>query len=374
MRRLVPIAVTVVVLAALAGGYWLLTTGGGGGGGGAGPGGGGGPPAMAVEATQAVRGAAIRRLHAVGTLLSNNSVIVRPEIPGRVAEIRFEDGAEVAAGQVLVVLDRAIAEAELAQARASLTLAQQAYQRATELLARGAGTARARDEAQATLRNDQAQLDLASARLDRTILSAPWPGVAGLRRVSVGDYVAAGQDIVNLEQMRPIKIEFRLPQRFLRGLVAGQAVTLASDAWPGQTFEATIRAIDPRIDPDSRSILVQATAPNDDLHLRPGQFVAVTVRVAERQDAIFVPEQALVPQGDHLYVYRIVDDRAVRSEVTAGLRIATQVEIVSGLAAGDRVVTAGQQRLGDGVPVRASEPVAVPPRPADEEIEVQAGF
>ncbi len=377
VRKAIAILATVLVLAAAGGAYWYFVmtdqgaprqaAGGR-------PGGAGGPPSMAVEAAAAVRGAAVRRLKAIGTVVSNNSVIVRPEIPGRITEIRFRDGATVAAGQILVALDRAILEAELAQARASLTLSEQAYQRATDLLARGAGTARARDEAEAGLRNDRAQLALAEARLERAVLTAPFDGVLGLRRVSVGDYVASGQDIVNLEQMSPIKIEFRVPQRFLAVLSLGQPVTLASDAYPEAEFAAEISAIDPRIDPASRSILVQAVAQNRDGRLRPGQFVAVTVRIAERSDALFIPESALVPQGAQNFVFRVVDGRAVRGEVDAGLRFAGQVEILAGLTGGDMVVTAGQQRLQDGIAVRVSPPVYVPPRPPDEEIEVQTQF
>ncbi|HYE01327.1 MAG TPA: efflux RND transporter periplasmic adaptor subunit [Alphaproteobacteria bacterium] len=330
--------------------------------------------ALIVEVTPAIKGNAVRRLKALGTVAANNAVVVRPEIDGQVAKILFADGSAVKAGTPLVELDRALLQAELDGVRAALGLAQAEAERARELLARGAGTARARDEAEATLRSAQARLRLAQAELDKTRLDAPFDGVLGLRAISPGDYVAAGQALVNLEQLTPIKVEFRVPERFLPSLGTGMQVQVRSDSWPGEAFAATVRAIDPKIDRASRSVAVQAVAPNADLRLRPGQFATVELRLDERRDAVFVPERAVQPEGDEVVVYREQEGGyAVRVPIRPGLRIANHVEVLGGVKPGDRLVVLGPQRLQHGMRIR-TVPAATPaPRLADEEIDVTSG-
>src|SRR5690606_1248780 len=220
--------------------------------------------AVTVEAVPVRVGTVTRTITAVGTLQSNESVILRPEIAGRIAEIHFREGERVAAGAPLVTLDDSVYRAELAQAEAGLNLSRQNSQRAQELFQRRVGTARTRDEAMAALRASEAEVALARARLEKTRLTAPFSGVLGLRRVSVGDYVIPGQDSGNLENIDPIKVDFRVPEPALRDIQVGQSVEVQVDAFPGETFTGEAYAIDPRIDADGRSVVIRARLENDD--------------------------------------------------------------------------------------------------------------
>ncbi|HLT02101.1 MAG TPA: efflux RND transporter periplasmic adaptor subunit [Geminicoccaceae bacterium] len=316
------------------------------------PGGGDAAMAVPVETAPVHIGPIQRRLTAVGSLRSNESVIIRPEVAGRIAEIRFDEGERVRKGQPLVILDDSIYRAEVDEVQASLVLSQANHERALDLLRRGAGTTKARDEALAKLRADEAALALARARLDKTVITAPFEGMIGLRRVSVGDFVNIGQDIVNLEQIDPLKADFRVAEVYLGAVRPGQKIELSADAFPGETFTGEVYAIDPLIDESGRSIVLRARLPNSDNRLRPGLFVRVTLVLNEREDAIQIPEQALVPQGQDQFVFRVVDGKAELTKVTAGIRRDGMVEITEGLGPDDEVVTAGQLKIRDGAPVQ----------------------
>ena len=310
--------------------------------------------AMPVETVRVEVGPIQRRLSAVGSLRSNESVIIRPEIAGRIAEVRFEEGQRVRQGQALVVLDDTVYRAEVEQVEAALVLSRANHERALDLLQRGAGTTKARDETLAQLRADEASLALARARLEKSVIKAPFEGVAGLRSVSVGDFVGVGQDMVNLEQIDPLKADFRVAEVYLAAVRPGQKIELSADAFPSETFAGEVYAIDPLIDESGRAIVLRARLPNRDDRLRPGLFVRVTLVLNERDDAIQVPEQALVPQGQEQFVFRVVEGKAVLTKVAAGIRRDGMVEITEGLGPDDEVVTAGQLKLRDGAPV---EPV-----------------
>ena len=366
MQRFSSFVGTILVLAIVAGAYWYLalrdtpsaqTNAMA------------GPRAAVVEATEVIRATAVRKLKAAGTLASNQSVTIRPEIGGRLTEIQFVNGEAVGAGRLLLSLDKSVQLAELADAEAKLELAQRDYGRADDLVRRGTVAEARRDEALAALRSTEARVALARATLAKMDVFAPFDGTLGMRNVDVGEFLAAGDPVVNLEQIVPIKVEFEVPERFLTDLTVGKEIVLRSDAFPGELFVAHIAAIDPHINPRTRGIRTEALVSNEDRRLRPGQFVSVTLRVDERRDAIFVPEQAIVPNIDEPFVYLVRDSVAIAVPVQIGARIARHVEIRSGLDGGEIVVTAGQQRLSDGTPVKVIEPTYVAPSPADEEIQ-----
>jgi membrane fusion protein (multidrug efflux system) len=323
-----------------------------------------------VEATAAIAATSVRKLKAVGTLASNQSVMIRPEIAGRLTKIHFKNGAIVKAGTLLAELDKSVLQAEVARARASLDLAQKEHKRAAELLQRGTGTKQRKDETFAALRLSEADLALAQAQLDKLEIYAPFNGTLGIRRLDVGAYLGAGEDIVNLEQIDPVKINFEVPERFIGELQPGKEIQLRTDAYVGEIFQAWISVIDPQINPRTRAAQVQALANNRGGRLKPGQFVSVTLRVNERQGATFVPEQALVPNSEEPAVFRVEDGVARLVPVKTGIRVARHIEILFGVAPGEIIVTAGQQRLGDGAPVIPREPTYVPPSPPDEEIQI----
>jgi membrane fusion protein (multidrug efflux system) len=240
--------------------------------------------------------------------------------------------------------------------QASLELSRANYDRALDLLQRGAGTTKARDEALAELRADEAGLHLSRARLDKTVITAPFDGVVGLRKVSVGDFVNVGQDMVNLEQIHPLKADFRVAEVYLAAVRPGQRIELAVDAFPGENFAGEVYAIDPLIDESGRSIVLRARLPNEDGRLRPGLFARVTLVLNERNDALQIPEQALVPQGQEQFVFRVVDGKAALTKVAVGIRREGMVEIIEGLGPQDQVVTAGQLKIRDGAPVQPLPP------------------
>jgi len=308
--------------------------------------------AVFIEARTVAVAAVLDEVTAVGTLKSNESVIVRPEIAGAVVNIHFDEGIPVAKGALLFSLDDSIYRAELAEAEASLTLSERNIVRARELYRKGAGTAQARDEATARLETDRAAVALVGARIAKTQISAPFAGIVGFREVSVGDYVTAGQPLVNLEDIGPIKVEFQVAERYLPQVATGQEITLTLDPYPGHIFEGAVYAINPLIDPSTRSIALRGRIENKDLLMRPGLFARVRLVVGRRQGAILVVEQAIVPRGGARFVFRVVDGKAVLTKVETGKRRGGRVEITDGLKKGDVVVTAGQLKIRDGSPVK----------------------
>jgi membrane fusion protein (multidrug efflux system) len=346
----------------------------GGGAAGGGPpraGGPGGPAAVEVAKAEAAK--VQDDAQAVGSLRSRQSVMLRPEVSGRIARIGFADGQRVRKGQLLLQLDDTLQRAEQKQAEAQLAIAQANYNRNRELVAQNFVAQRALDESSANLQVAQAQVQLARARVARMRVLAPFDATAGIKNVSVGDYVKDGADIVNLEDISAVYSDFRLPERYLGRLQRGQRVDVTADALPGRSYSAVIDAIDPQVDANGRSVLVRSRIDNVKLELRPGMFVRSRAVFSERADAVLVPEEALVPQGNKQFVIRVVNGKAgadgkpeqtsQRVEVKTGLRRAGKVEIVEGIAANDVVVTAGQQRVQrDGQPLRVLE-LGLPAQP-----------
>jgi membrane fusion protein (multidrug efflux system) len=250
-----------------------------------------------------------------------------------------------------VKLDPAIPDAEYAQAKANLTLAKAKFDRAVDLANRNYISGQAKDEAENTYKVAQATLQLAEAKLAKTDIRAPFAGIIGLRSVSVGDYVKEGADLVNLEAIDPLKVDFRVPETYLRQVQPGQALTISLDALPGKQFDGKVAAVNPLVDAAGRAVVIRAQVRNQDTVLRPGMFARVRLITKDQADAMVVPEQALVPQGTEQYVFKIVDDKAARVKVETGQRRDGKVEILAGLVAGDLIVTAGQLKIRDGSPV-----------------------
>ncbi|MFM1979758.1 MAG: Multidrug resistance protein MdtE precursor [Pseudomonadota bacterium] len=354
----------------------------------------------------------------VGSLRSRQSVMLRPEVAGRVKELGFVDGARVRKGQLLVQLDDTLQRAEVSQSKAQVSIAQANYKRNQELVAQNFVAQRVLDESSAALQVAQAQLALSDARLSRMAIAAPFDGTLGLRNVNIGDYVKDGADLVNLEDTSTMLVDFRLPERFQRKLKAQQTVALSLEAFPGRLFKARIEAIDPLLDVNARSVGVRATLPNtagepapvaarpnsagpNSLSaptaqqgnaasvnptgkkpaaggalggggpLRPGMFARVTAIFGVNDAALVVPEEAIVPQGGKQFVIRVVEPSAVpaaanlppdtqwvslRQEVKLGVRRQGKVEITDGVTEGQTIVVAGQQRLQkDGTALRIVE-------------------
>jgi membrane fusion protein, multidrug efflux system len=314
-----------------------------------------GPPPTLVEAALPTAARLPVSLTAVGTLRSDESVMIRPEIAGRIAAIGFSEGQRVRKGALLVKLDAALQSAEVEQTRANVTLARSKYERAIDLQKKGFISPQALDEASNTAKVAEAALTLASARLARTEIRAPFDGIVGLRSVSIGDYVKEGQDIVNLEEIDPLKADFRVPEIYLREVRAGQALQLTMDALPNKTFEGKVLAINPALDANGRSIVVRAVVKNTEADLRPGMFARVRLLTQNERDSILIAEDAVVPVGEEKFIFRVVDGRAQRQKVETGQRRDGKVEILAGIGLQDRVITQGQFKIRDGAAVRTAD-------------------
>jgi membrane fusion protein (multidrug efflux system) len=210
----------------------------------------------------------------------------------------------------------------------------------------------------------EATVQLAEAKLAKMLVKAPFKGMVGLRNVSVGDYVKEGQDLINIEDIGTLRMDFKLPETYLGRVSKGQVVEVTSDALPGQRFKAVLDAVDPLVDQNGRAISSRARLDNAAGKLRPGLFVRVRLLFGERQNVLMVPEQAIVPGGQPA-VFKVTDGKAVMVKVRLGVRRAAQVEVLEGLAEGDVVVTAGQLKLRDGASVKpigeAEVPATQPP-------------
>ena len=320
------------------------------------------PAPVSVEVAPVQRRSVQDQAQAVGSLLSRQSVVLRPEVGGRVVALAFEDGQRVRRGQTLVRLDDQLQRAQVRQAQAEAGVAQTNHQRNQELVAQGFISQRSLDESAAALEVAQAKLALAQAQLERLRITAPFDGTLGIRQVAVGDYLKDGADIVNLEDMDALYVDFRLPERYQRLLRTGQSVQLQVDALPGQGWQGTVQAINPLLDAQGRSVAVRACVDNRRQQLRPGMFARVSTQLGERTGALMVPEEAVQPQGSAALVYRVrpaapgQPPQAERVAVELGVRLPGWVEVVQGLAEGDTVVVSGQQRIQrDGVPLKVVE-------------------
>ena len=308
--------------------------------------------AVTVEATRVGLVQLPETITAVGSLRSDESVTLRPEIAGRITEILFKEGTPVTKGAPLVRLDPSITLAEVRQARANMTLAKAKYERSVDLAGRNFISGQAKDEARNNLEIAASALALAEAKLRKTELKAPFSGIIGLRVVSVGDYVREGADLVNLQAIDPLKVDFRVPETFLRQVQVGQTVEVTLDALPGKSYEGRVFALDPLVDAAGRAIVIRARVSNQDTAMRPGMFARVSLITSDDRKALVLPEEALVPQGTEQFVFRIEASKAVRVKVETGQRRDGKVEILSGLKKDDLVVTAGQLKLRDGTLVR----------------------
>ena len=315
------------------------------------------PPA--VEVAKVEKAMLVDETQSVGSLRSFQGVILRPEVGGRVSQVLFKDGQKVKKGQVLVQFDDQLPSAQLAQSKAELSIAQANHKRNQELVAQNFISKRSLDESDAALQVAQAKLALAQATLQRLKVLAPFDGTAGFRQINVGDYLKDGADMVNIEDIDAVLLDFRLPERFQAKVKPGQKAQVTMDALPGRKFTAVVQAIDPLIDANGRSVGVRGCIDNRQMQLRPGMFARVNAVFGERADAMVIPEEAIVPQGGRSTVVRVVPgpnkDELISERVTVkiGIRQPGRVEILEGLAIGDSVVVAGQQRLQkDGTVVR----------------------
>ena len=314
-----------------------------------------------VSATKAVTSDWQPRIDAVGSLRAVRGAELSLEVPGVVETISFQSGDEVKAGQVLLTLRKEDEEARLQSLEATASLAQITYDRDVKQLKAQAISQAIVDNDEANLRNAKAQVAVQKAILDKKTLRAPFDGKLGLRQVDLGQFLPAGTEIATLQSLDPIFVDFLLPQQAVAQITVGEKVRAKVDAFPGRTFEGKITAINPKIDTGSRNVQVRATVSNADQKLLPGMFATVELDTGTAQRLVTLPQTAVSynPYGSLVY---IVDEKGQGPDgkpqlvarqvfVTTGATRGDQVAILKGVSEGDTVVTSGQIKLRNGVPV-----------------------
>jgi membrane fusion protein (multidrug efflux system) len=291
-------------------------------------------------------------IEALGTARANESVTLTASLNETVRRVNFEDGDYVEKGTILVELSSEEESAQLAEARANLDEARRQLARLEDLDARGIAATSDVDLARSAAEAAEARLNSVIARLDDRLIRAPFSGVLGFREVSPGTMLMAGTAITTIDDVAQIKLDFTVPETALGLMQQGGRIVARSASWGDREFTGTIRAVGSRVDPVTRAVVVRALMPNDDRALRPGMLLTVNI-VTEERDALMVPERVIVQVGDDAFVYVIGEDNvANRRTVELGKRQAGNVEIVTGLVPGDRVIMQGIIKLRDGAPVQ----------------------
>jgi membrane fusion protein, multidrug efflux system len=317
-----------------------------------------GQPPAPVEVMKVTLSAVLEDVSATGTVKANESVMVRPEIAGRIAKINFRDGDSVCRGQVLMELDASLQVAERDQIQAELNLAISNFKRNEDLASKNFVSPRVKEEAEAQVKVAQAKLALAEARFQRALVRAPFNGVLGLRNVSVGEYVKDGADIVTLDDVSRLRVDFKLPERYAGQAKVGMKVFIEPDAaLKLRGLAGKVDSIDTVLDTNGRALTLRTRIPNPRSILKPGMFVKTKLVLSERAGAVMIPDETVTAQGRDMIVYKVADGKAVRTVVKTGARQQGKIEITEGLVAGDVIIQAGLQRINrDGQPVRVVEP------------------
>lgn len=326
----------------------------------------GGERALPVQIAVASRDTLSIEVDAVGTLQAQASAQVASEVDGTVSRIEVLEGAHVPNGKALVQLDASKLAASLEAARAAAEEAkaragnlERQFERNKQLLSKGAISKQAYDDLGSSYRSAKAQLDQARANVDLArrklydaTIRAPFAGRVGERRFDVGDYVHAGDPLFTVTDDDTLQVRFTVPEAYVDRLRPGSAMQVKVPSAPGRWFDGQVYFVSPTIDPENRTVTLKANVPNEDGRLRAGSSADVRLVLERRSDAVVVPEAAIVPQGERMIVFAVRGGKAVRVPITAGYRTGDRVEVLSGIGAGDTVVTAGQQRLENGMPVR----------------------
>lgn len=323
-------------------------------------------PAVRVQVATVVERTMAETVRGIGTLRALNTVEIRPEIAGRITRIGFEEGGRVDAGDVLFELDTRKLEQELASARAALAAARARRQNAERELRRVERLFQqqvisedALDQAATSLESANADVDrleaevsLAEERLADATVRAPFAGSISEALVDAGDFVQAGALLATIYRTDVLEIEFTLPERHTGRIETGQEVELTVSAYPDRTFSARTTFVSPSVDDQSRDFLVKARLDNPDALLKPGTFATALLTVRHREDALVIPEQALIATRAGYMVFVVgKNGSAVARPVEIGLREPGLVQITEGLSAGERVVKTGHLRVADGTPL-----------------------
>lgn len=307
---------------------------------------------------------------AIGTLVALRGVTLGAELTGTVREIDFENGAAVKKGQVLVRFDTSSEEAQLASAKADAVLAKQNLERAVRLRNSAVNTQSDLEAAQARDSQARAAVVNLQTQINKKVIHAPFDGRVGIRAVELGQVVAPGAAIVTLQTVSPILVEFQLPQQALAHIQVGQEIALKVDVFPKDTWKGTVTVVNPEIDPNTRTVRIRATLPNEDGRLTPGMFANVDVLSNAKDQVLIIPSTSVVyaPYGDSVYVIEKAKDGPNQGKLIArqqfvrlGDRRGDFVAVTSGLQAGQTLVSNGAFKLRNGQTVVVNNEIAPTP-------------
>jgi len=308
---------------------------------------------LPVSAYLVKAGGLTDRIVATGTLGANEQVTLSAEVAGRITAINFTEGNEVKKGTVLVTINDAELVAQLEKVKYNLKLAEERESRSRSLLQKEAISQEEYDRVLTDLNTVKAEISLIQAQLDKTRIVAPFTGTIGLRQVSPGAFVTPGQKIATLTQLQPLKVEFSVPERFARSVSRGSKVTLSLEG-SEKSYEASVYAVEPSVDPATRSVNVRAMYPNTNLELRPGSFTRIEFRLNHMENALQVPSEAVIPELGGYKIFRYSGGKAEQVEIGVGIRTSQMVQVTSGLKDGDTIITSGLLQLRSGMPVTIS--------------------
>lgn len=312
----------------------------------------GGPPPATIATADVKQEQRESTLSSVGSLVAVNQVMVANEAPGLVKSILFESGQTVAEGDKLVQLDDSVDQAELGSLKAAERLAEIEFKRNAKLVNEKSVSRADYDRSRAALDGATALRVAKEASIRQKAILAPFAGVLGIRAIDLGEYLSPGSDIVSLQSLDPLYVDFSLPERYLEQLSAGQGIDVAVQAFPHETFTGAISVVSPRVETATRSVQVRATLPNPEHKLRPGMFAEVTTHLGDVHDVLTIPERAISfnPYGDTVFVVEQQDDKQVvnRRQVTTGDTVNQRIAIQSGLKQGEVVVVDGHNKLRNG--------------------------
>lgn len=306
---------------------------------------------VAVNVVKASMATWQENINSTGTLVAALGVTVKPDISGRITEILFKSGMHVEKGTPLVQIFQGILQAELKENESDLKLKELTYTRFEDLFKKNAASQSQVDEAKANFSQAQAVVDKTKAQLSQTLIKAPFSGFLGIRKVNLGDYVSAGDALVNLEDTDPMFVDFTVPEIYSKKILKGQTILITSEAYGDKDFSGKIVAMDSLINPNTRMLEIRGMIPNKDNTLIPGSFVVTKIYIGEPKQLIKIPQTAIEYSQQSNYVYVVKEGKAIKTPVILGARGDKDIFIKSGLKVGDEVVFAGQQRLYNGAEV-----------------------
>lgn len=328
-----------------------------------------GPPPAVVSTRRVTSERWQPALEAIGTITPTRGVVVSAEVPGIAREIYFDSGQHVDEGELLVELDVEVDRAELDALQADRRLAEITRNRVSQIVSDNLGPRSELDEAQAKLDRTDAEIAAKQAMIRKKSIRTPFAGELGIRIINPGQYLAPGDEIVQLVGLDPIYAEYSLPERYLSELHVGQKVTVRVQAYPDTLFEGSIYAISPSIQTASRSVRIRALVENPDRRLRPGMFAEVDTLLEERDRVLTLPERAVTynPYGESVFVVNEADGTktVALTQIKTGQVRNGRVEIISGLDEGTEVVSDGHNKLRNGQAISVDnsvDPDALNPR------------